>query len=125
MKILRAQVAVLAAAALSLSGCAVLLLGAGAAGGYAASKDSVKNAFDLPMEQVYRESLSVAKEMGYVVTQDPIRGIIKANIRDTHVTITIKQLTRQTVELKVKARNVMPKITVAQEVYNKIVEQLR
>jgi len=113
-------------ASLLVSGCALLLVGAGAAGGYAISKDSVKNVFDLPKEHVYDQSLAVVKEMGMVTLEDPRHGLIKAEVQDVNVTITIKQLTKRTVELKVRARNHlwMPKVDVAQEIYSKIIERL-
>ena len=111
--------------AAGLSGCPLVLVGAGAAGGYAAAKDSVKNQYDRSKAHVYRHSLAVVREMGRVTLDDPKEGIIKGEIRDAHVTITVKQLTPRTVELKVKARaSMMPKIEVAQEVYNKINSRL-
>ena len=110
---------------LGFNGCALFLIGAGAAGGYAVSRDSVKSDFDLPMDQVFQASLAVANQMGHVNEQDSVHGLIRANISDVRVTITIKQLTKSTVELKVTARSIMPKVAVAQEVYNKISERLR
>ncbi len=113
-------------ASLLSSGCAVLLLGAGVAGGYAISKDSVRNLFDLPKEHVFDKSLAVAKEMGTVNLEDPIHGLIKMEVRDVNVTITVRQVTKKTVELKVQARNdfLMPKVDTAQEIYSKIIEGL-
>ena len=110
----------------STAGCALLLVGAGAAGGYAISKDSVRNQFDLPKETVFRHSAAVAKEMGLVTLEDSARGQLHVKIQDANVVITVKPLTRRTVELKVKARNslLMPEIETAQAVYNKIVERL-
>ena len=117
-------VVALAAASMGLSGCALLLVGAGAAGGYAVGKDSVKNNYDMSMEHVYRVSLDVAKQMGHVMEEDASHGIIRATVSDANVTITVKQLTRKTVELKVKARKIMPKMDVAQEIYYKIAQRL-
>ncbi|MCM8794603.1 MAG: DUF3568 domain-containing protein [Candidatus Omnitrophica bacterium] len=108
----------------SSAGCALLLIGAGAAGGYAISKDSVKNTYDLPFDRVYRASLTVVKQMGHVTLEDDKRGVIKGNVNDANVMVTVKQLTPKTVELKVKARNVMPKIEIAQDVYNRINSRL-
>jgi hypothetical protein len=109
------------------SGCAVLLIGAGAAGGYAISKDSVKNNFDLPQSHVYRISREVVEEHGEVTTDDEKHGIMKATVQGAAVTVTVKPLTRKTVELKVKARDhtlLLPKIDVAQVIYTKILERL-
>ena len=111
-------------ASMTISGCAILLLGAGVAGGYAISKDSVRNVFDLPQDTVYDRSLQVAKEMGLVTLADREHGHIKAKIEDVYVTMTIKPLTKRTVQLVVRGRNNwgMPKVDVAQEVYTKIIE---
>lgn len=116
----------LTAGSLGLSGCAVLWLGAGAAGGYAIGKDSVRNQFDLSKEFVYQQSLAVSKQMGLVTLEDAAHGQIRLKIGDTNVTITVKPLTKKTVELNVKARNqlLMPQVDVAQAVYNQIIERL-
>lgn len=120
------QVTVLAVASLGLSGCPLLWLGAGAAGGYALSKDSVRNQFDLPKETVYQHSLAVAKDTGLVTLEDPTHGKIQVKVESANVTITVRQITQHAVELKVQARNqfLMPKIDVAQAIYNKIVARL-
>ena len=121
----RFAVVALMVGSLGVSGCALLLVGAGVAGGYAISKDSVRNTFDLPRSRVYASSLTVAKEMRNVTLEDHIHGFIQADIQDARVTVTVKQLTRQAVELNVRARNlVVPKLDVAQQVYSKIVEGL-
>ena len=124
----RQMTAALAGVALAsgLSGCAVLLLGAGAAGGYAISKDSVKNTFQLPQETVFRQSLAVAKELGTVKKQDPEYGVIEMEYGPANITITVKRLTRRLVELKVRSRNqvLLPEMDRGQEVYTKILERL-
>jgi hypothetical protein len=121
-----ARAALLAVACLGLTGCPLLWLGAGVAGGYAISKDSVRNQFDLSKDVVFQRSLDVAKEMGFVTLEDRARGIIELKVQDANVKITVSQLTRKTVELRVRARNslLMPEIDVAQAVYNKIIEKL-
>jgi len=120
------RVVFLVMGAVGLSGCAVLLLGAGAAAGYAVGKDSVRNSFDLSQDFVYQQSLAVAKQTGLVTLQDAAHGRIEAKVVNANVTITVKPLTKQTVQLKVRARNafLMPQLDVAHEVYNKIVERL-
>ena len=114
------------AASIGASGCALALVGAGVAGGYAISRDSVRNQFDLSPDFVFKQSLAVVDEVGLIKTEDEKHGVIKAKVEDADVTITIRPLTKKTVELKVKARNelLMPKIGVAQDVYNRIIEKL-
>jgi len=112
---------------LGLSGCAAALIGAGAAGGYAISKDSVTDHFDKSKDRVFRSSLAVAKEMGRVTLEDSKNGIIKTKVGEFDVTITVKQITDKTTELVVRARNKfkMPKVDVAQDVYTEIEERLK
>ncbi len=116
----------MAAGAIGLSGCAVALLGAGAAGGYAIGKDSVTSHFDLSQGRVYRQALVVAKQMGQVKVEDDVHGLIKATINDATVTITVKPLTKKTVELTVKARGrlLLPKVSIVQDVHQQISEGL-
>ena len=118
-------IVLLAAVWLGLSGCAAVLIGAGVAGGYAISEDSVKNQFDVSRDHLFKKGLSVAKKMGQVTTEDKKNGLIKAKIKEADVTITVKSLTPKTVELEVKARNKfkMPAVDIAQEVYTGIVEE--
>lgn len=123
----RGVVVLLVVMLLGSSGCAAVLIGAGAAGGYALSKDSVKNQFDLPKGRVYKSSVAALKEMGQVTLQDSKSGVVEGKIGDADITITVKQLTEKTVELEVKARDkvLIPKVDVAQKVYNKIAERLQ
>jgi len=85
----------------------------------------VKNNFDLPKDHVYARSLEVAKKMGAITLEDRKNGVIEAEIEEADVKITVKQVTRKSVELKVKARDkvLVPKVEVAQKVYTKIIEK--
>ena len=120
------RLAALSLAAGALSGCALLLVGAGAAGGYAMSKDSIRNYFDQPRERVYGVSRDVAEELGAVTSEDARRGVLKAEVQGANVTISVKPVSRTTVELRVRARDnlLLPKLDVAQAVYNQIFSRL-
>lgn len=120
------SVVVLGFISLSMTGCPLIWVGAGAAGGYALSKDSVRNQFDLSKDVVFRESLAVAKQMGLVTLEDRSHGRIHVRVENANVTISVKPMTQQAVELRVKARNqfLMPEIEIAQAVYNQILERL-
>lgn len=121
------QLAALGCVLMGLSGCAAVLVGAGAAGGYVLSKDSIRNTIRLPRSQVYRVSRDVIADQGLIISEDEGRATIKATVQGASVTIAIKQVTERSVELKVSARNKLfvPKIDVAQKVYNAIFEQLQ
>jgi hypothetical protein len=124
---MRRTACVLAVAAMAgVSGCAALLIGAGAAGGYAISQDSVKNHFGLSAPTVFRASRDVMRELGLITLEDERHGVIKGTVQGANVTINVKPLTAKTVQLKVKARDdlLFPKIDIAQAVYTRILEQL-
>lgn len=116
-----------AVAILAVSGgCAPVLIGAGAVGGYAISKDSISNSFDLSFGHVYHISHQTMAQVGFITQADEQRGIIKGTVPGANVTITVKRLTSRTVQLQVKARNdvLLPKIDIAQSIYNQIAEKL-
>ena len=111
---------------IGVGGCAVLLVGAGAAGGYAISQDSIKNDFDLPFARVFRVSRDVVKETGLVTLEDDRRGLITAVVEGADVTVSVKRISQKTVELKVKARQLLlPKFEIAQTIYNHILDRLQ
>jgi hypothetical protein len=122
----RWALALLVVSSLSLSGCPLLLIGAGAAGGYAVGRDSVRNQFEISKDHLYQQSLSASKELGFILSDDAAGGVIKLKIQNTTVTITVKPVTQRAVELRVKARNnlLMPEVDVAQQVYNTIIKRL-
>ena len=110
----------------SAAGCAVVWLGAGAVGGYAVSRDSIKNDLERSPGEVYAVSHQVVRALGILLEEDEPHGFMKANVEGARVTITIKSLSPHVVELKVKARRgaILPKLDVAERVYNKIMEEL-
>ena len=118
--------ALLVVAVAGLCGCAPLLLGAGAAGGYAISRDSITNTFELSPAHLYQVSREVIGDAGFVTTEDARRGLLQATVGGATVTITVTPSSDHRTELKVKARNklLMPKIRVAQDIYNRIVGRL-
>lgn len=111
---------------MAITGCAPVLIGAGAVGGYLVSKDSIQNSFDVPLSQVYQASRAVLEEEGLIKQAGEDKGRLKAVVEGTNVTVTVKQLTRRTVSLKVQARTdlFVPKIDVAQAIYTKIADRL-
>ena len=120
------RVAVLAVLAVCLSGCAALLVGAGAAGGYAVSRDSIKNTFDHSVSRLYQVSREVIGDLGFVTMEDERRGLIQATVQGVTVTVTVTPTSEHKTALEVKARNklLMPKIKMAQDVYNRILDHL-
>ena len=109
-----------------LSGCAVLLLGGGAAAGYAIGKDSVTDHFDVSQRHVYGVSRAVLKDKGLISSENAEQGYLKGTVEGMTVTITVKPVSKKTVKLTVKARDkfLMPKVAVAQDVYQAIKDRL-
>ena len=111
-----------------LSGCAAMLVGAGAAGGYAIGKDYIQGESDKNFESVYNSAVNIAGILGIIQSQfsNPSIAKIKARVESGTLEINIERLTRQTLRLKVKSRkNLMPNIELAQKVYSKILQQAR
>ncbi len=111
----------------ALSGCAMLLIGAGAAGGYAISRDSIANRVEQPPDVVYDMSRDVLHELGFVLADDEGRHRLRGTVEGASVTITVTPVSERMTELKVRARNnvLLPRITVAHTVYNAIIERLK
>lgn len=108
------------------NGCALLLVGGGAAGGYAASKDEIEGAVDASYNKVYKSAVQAAQSKGIIKLQDEQRGYIETMVDTNTVKIHINQLTSKTVKLKVEARNKykMPKIAIAQDIYTEIMKKV-
>ncbi|MEK6563536.1 MAG: DUF3568 family protein [Candidatus Omnitrophota bacterium] len=112
----------------SVSGCAVVLVGAGAAGGYAIGKDYIQGETDKDFDRVYDSAVTIAGIMGDIESQfsNPSTGKIKANVETSSLEIYVERLTKKTVRLKVRSRkNLMPNIELAQKVYTKIIQNIR
>ena len=113
---------------LVLSGCAAVLVGAGAAGGYAIGPDYVQGETDKDFSGIYNSALDVAGIMGVIQSKysSPAVGKIRAKVENSSLEISIERLTRHTLRLKVKSRkNLMPNIALAQKVYNNILQRVR
>lgn len=110
----------------SLCGCAAVLIGAGAVGGYAIAKDSVSGEIDTSFQQVWAQSIKVAEDMGAVTSQDKKQGRIEAEISMSRVWITIDELNKDTARLIVGARkNLLPNLNLANKVFLKIYKSIR
>lgn len=121
------RLAALGGALIGMTGCAAVLVGAGAAGGYALSKDAIWNTVRVPKSQAYRVSREVVADNGLIMSEDEANGVIKATVHGANLTVKIKQVTERSVEVKVSARNqlLMPKLDVAQRIFHTIMEQLQ
>ncbi len=112
-------------ALMTSGGCAVVLLGAGAAGGYAVAKDTIQGTTDQKMARVWQVAERVAKDMGQITKADKGHGVIDVVIDEADVRITLEQLTEETVQIRVKSRKfLLPNLELAEKVYTKIIKRV-
>lgn len=113
---------------LGAAGCAPLIIGGavGAVGGYAVSKDTIQGETDKNYDSLWEAALNVSKIRGRVKDEDKIKGYIDLEAESSKVNITLIRLTAATTRLKVKARKYhFPNMSLAQDMFTKIMEQAR
>ena len=110
------------------SGCAVFLVGAGAAGGIAISRDTIEGHFDRNLDQVWKASREVVMQEGFIRLEDRAHATIDAEVRKSEVKIGIIQVSEKTVRVRVKARRgykLLPNPDLANDLYNKIYQKIK
>ena len=111
-----------------VSGCIVFALGAGAAGGYAISKDELEGFTDKSLEQAWDSGLAVLKGQGGLLLEDKTRGRAEAAIGDAKVKFEAYQVTPKSVRIRVQARkfhSMFPDMKLAQRIYTLVVNELK
>ena len=110
----------------AFNGCALFLVSAGAAGGYAISKDSIEGEVHSSMGSVYNASIDAIKSKGTIRQEDKEHGKIEGIFgNDVTVKIELTQASSKSVKVKVEARKrLLPNIEVAQEVYTAIIKKV-
>ena len=126
---MRKILAVLCAVACAFGACgcvAVFWAAAGGVGVFAASKDTLQGEFDISYDRLWDSSLTVMKYRGAVTNQAVEQGTIEGLDGKTKVWIKLERVTQATTRLRVSARRYkMPNLEVAQQVYTKIIEQVK
>lgn len=113
------------AGALALAGCAPVLIGAGAVGGYAISRDAIRSHFDVSERVLYDLSRDVVEDFGFITEEDERRGRLRGEVEGATVTVTVERVSDRTVQLTIRARKyLMPRIHVAHRVYDAIRDRL-
>ena len=110
------------------SGCALFLLGAGAAGGVAISKDTIEGHFDRKADSVWNATREVLRQEGFIRLEDRAHGAFDAEVRKSEVKVEITSVSEKTVRVRVKARKgykLLPNIDLANELYNKIYQKIK
>lgn len=122
------NVLVLALICFSLCGCVMMLVGAGAAGGYAVGRDYIQGEMEKSFDSVYTSALYIAEGLGIIESKysDSSVGKINAKVETSSLQIIVERLTRHAVRLRLKSRkNLLPNLDLAQRVYSSILEEAR
>jgi len=109
------------------SGCIYLVAGgAGVLGGYVISPDTVEGVVGgKDLDEVWNATSEVISVMGVVEEKNESGGILIAKIHGDKVTVTVMQISDQTIKLRVKSRrSFLPRIRTSQEVYMKVEKYL-
>ena len=110
----------------NLSGCVYLVVGGiGALGGYIVSPDTVEGVTETGSLEVWDAAVDVISIVGVITDKEKESGIIKAKVGRTNVTVNIMPITSSASKVSVKARKTfLPKISLAQEIYVKIMSKV-
>jgi len=111
----------------NMLGCWFIVGGAaGAAGAYAASKDTIQGDTDKPYDSLWRAAQTVSRIRGTIKSEDPTKGYIELQTNSGQVWIALVRLTHATTRIKVSARNMhLPNLGLAQDIYVKIMEEAK
>lgn len=110
------------------SGCALFLVGAGAAGGYAISDDEIEGVLEKKFDPVWKAGRETLLREGLLRVEDRNRGFLEGEVRKSEVKIEVSQITDRTVRLRVRARKtykLLPDLDLANDLYNKILQKLK
>jgi hypothetical protein len=111
---------------LSTSGCVYLVVGGiGALGGYVVSPDTVEGVTSQDQTEVWDTASEIISIMGVIQEEQEAGGYIIGRVNGAKVTVTVVPIGTSSSKMRVKARKAFfPKISVAQDVYIKIMESL-
>jgi hypothetical protein len=115
------------------TGCAPVLVGLGALGGYAVGDDELEGIYTINKDEVFRLSKDVILDWTNDVLEDESQTELIATSETRRVWIRVEQLTQDTTRLRVKARRfgfrdinkintyTLPDIDTAQFIFERIV----
>ena len=108
------------------TGCVPLLIGTGIVTGFLVTKDTVSGNFEVSREKLWQTALAALDEKAEIVEQDQSKGYMKGTVGKDEIVIKIKELTESSQNLRVTARKAfaLANLTLAQEVFSKIVRNL-
>lgn len=109
-----------------VSGCIYLVVGGiGAVGGYIVSPDTVEGLTENDAAVVWDTAIETLSIMGLIDEKNEPGGMILAKVHGAKITVTIVSINQTTTKLTVKARKAyLPKISLAQDIFVKIMSRL-
>lgn len=113
---------------INTAGCVPLIIGAaaGALGGYAVSKDTIQSETDKPYDSLWYAAKTIARSRGVIKEEDSLKGYLKLEIEASQVWIRLIRITRSTTRLRISCRRRhLPNLALAEELYTKIMGELR
>jgi hypothetical protein len=113
---------------LNILGCAPLIVGGavGALGGYAVSRDTIQGETDKSYAGLWNSALMISRIRGQIKAEDMTKGYIELEAESSKVYIRLIRLTAATTRLRVSARKYhLPNLSLAQDMFVKIMEQAR
>ncbi|MCM8796736.1 MAG: DUF3568 family protein [Candidatus Omnitrophica bacterium] len=112
---------------LNLCGCWFIVGGAvGAAGAYVVSRDTIQGETDKPYDELWNAALTVSRIRGMIKKEDINTGTIELQADSSKVWIRLIHLTPATTRIKISARKYhMPNLNLAQELYAKIINEVK
>ena len=103
----------------------LVAVGAGAVGGYAASRDTFEGVSAKGQDEIWDAATHVLSIMGEVKDSDRKNGSISAIVSGVNVSVNVVPVSLTATKLRIKARkSIFPRIATAQDVYTKIMHQL-
>ena len=113
---------------IGFTGCVaapIVLIGAGAVGGYAISRDTFEGNTNKTQEELWDASNKILSIMGSVESSDRKRDELSGHVNGATVWITVVPVNFSTTKLRIKARkNLLPAIGIAQDVNAKVLSQI-
>lgn len=109
------------------AGCGVFLLGAGAAGGYAISSDTVEYFSDLDYDRVWTAVQKTLEEQGIITLDSKATGLMEAKVDGSVVKTTLEKVTSKSNRLRIKARRakeLFPDIKLAQRTLIEVIKKV-
>ena len=123
------SLALLVLAAVNISGCIPLIIGAtvGGVSMYAVGKDTIVGDTDKPYESLWDAALKVSRIRGTIKSEDSVRGYLEVEAESSKAWIRFVRLTRAATRVRVSARNKfhLPNLSLAQDIFVKIMEETK